>query len=165
MASTTFNMAPVVVNTAAKGGVIRINDDPAREVLAPLHSGGATRTLAAIATAEAQLSGTQADLLISEPERVAALVRLRHRAAVAAESAAREYQETVLPAYATALAKAREALVRAQADTGQIERVITSLGEARLRALELRVAAIEARSELENALGGRLEEALSPTQR
>lgn len=50
MASTTFNMAPVVVNTAAKGGVIRINDDPAREVIAPLHGGGSTRTLAAIAT-------------------------------------------------------------------------------------------------------------------
>jgi hypothetical protein len=123
------------------------------------------RNEAAIATAEAQLSGTQTDLLLSEPEWVAALVRLRHRAAVAAESAAREYQETVLPAYATALAKAREALERAQADAGQIERVITSLGEARLRALELRVAAIEARSELENALGGRIEEALSTNPR
>ena len=43
-------MAPVVVNTTAHGGVIRINDDPAREIIAPLHSGGATRTLAAIAT-------------------------------------------------------------------------------------------------------------------
>jgi cobalt-zinc-cadmium efflux system outer membrane protein len=123
------------------------------------------RNEAAIATAESQLSGTQADLLVSEPERMAALVRLRHRAAVAAESAAREYQENVLPAYATALAKAREALERAQADPGQIERVITLLGEARLRALELRVAALEARSELESALGGRIEEALTTPQR
>jgi hypothetical protein len=49
MASAPSNMAPVTVNTTARGGVIRINDDPAREVIAPLHSGGATRTLAAIA--------------------------------------------------------------------------------------------------------------------
>lgn len=56
MASTAYNLAPVVVNTTARGGVIRVNDDPAREVIAPLHGGGATRTLAAIATGTPSVS-------------------------------------------------------------------------------------------------------------
>jgi hypothetical protein len=50
MASNAYNLAPVTVNTTQRGGVQRVNDDPAREIIAPLHSGGATRTLAAMAT-------------------------------------------------------------------------------------------------------------------
>lgn len=119
------------------------------------------RNEAAVRSAEASLAAARSDLLLVDPERVMATVKIRHRAALAAEQAAARWETQVVPGFESALATAREALARAQAQPGQLEQILARLGEARLRALELRIAALEARARLENAIGGRIEEALA----
>ncbi len=119
------------------------------------------RNEAGIAKAEAAIGAARSELRQVEPARVSAIVRLRYQSALSAERSAREYRETVVPLFQDALVKAREAINRGQAGVTLIQPVITRLTETRLRAFELQITAVEARAELEAALGGRLEEALA----
>lgn len=123
------------------------------------------RNEAGIASAAAAIDAARAELRQVEPGRVAAFVKLRHRSALAAERSARRYRENVLPLFEEALAQAGEAIARGQAGVTQIQPVIGRLSETRLRAFDLDVMALEARAELEAALGGRLEEAMGASIR
>lgn len=119
------------------------------------------RNEAAIARAEAAVGAARNQLLQVEPDRVAALVNLRYRSAVIAERSAQNYRIKVLPLFSDALVKAREGIAKGQAGITQIQPLISRIGETRLRSFALQTAALEARANLEAALGGRLEEALS----
>jgi outer membrane protein TolC len=115
---------------------------------------------AAVAGAQANVEAARNDLRTQEPGRVAALVKLRHRSAQAAERSAAKFSREVVPLFETALTQTKEAIEKGQMGSVAIQPVITRLTESRLRSFELTVAAFEARAELEAALGGRLEEAL-----
>lgn len=52
---------------------------------------------------------------------------------------------------------------KGQGGIAQLQPIINRLTQTRMRAFELQIAALQARAELEGALGGRLEEALSTT--
>lgn len=120
---------------------------------------------AAVAGAAANVDAARNDLRIQEPDRVAALVKLRHRSAQAAERSAAKFSREVVPLFQTALTQTKEAIEKGQMGSVAIQPVITRLAESRLRSFELTVAAFEARAELEAALGGRLEEALGASVR
>jgi outer membrane protein TolC len=120
---------------------------------------------AAIAGAEAAVVAARGELKQFEPERVAAIVRLRHRSALSAQQSAIRYRSEVVPLFETALEQARNDMAKGQGNVTQIQPITNRLTQARLRAFELEVAAIEARAELEAALGGRLEEALGTSIR
>ena len=120
---------------------------------------------AAIAGAEASVDAARNDLRLQEPDRVAAVVKLRHRSAQAAERSAASFNREVVPLFETALTQTKEAINKGQAGAVAIQPVITRLTETRLRAFELTVAAFEARAELEAAMGGRLEEAMGASVR
>lgn len=119
------------------------------------------RNEAAIALAEAEVQSAQNDLAIIAPDRVTSIVRLRHKGALSAARSAAQYKNEVLPQFDKALGIAREALSKGQGDVGQIQIVINRITESRLRAFELQIDAYQARVELEEALGGRLEVALA----
>lgn len=119
------------------------------------------RNEAGIAKAEAAIGAARSELKQVEPARVSAVVKLRYQSAMSAERSAREYRENVVPLFQDALLKAKEAINKGQAGVTQIQPVVSRLTETRLRAYELQIAALEARAELEAALGGRLEEALA----
>jgi outer membrane protein TolC len=123
------------------------------------------RNEAAIAGAEAAIVAAQNDLRIQDPDRVSAVVRLRHRSALSAEQGARRFAQEVVPLFETALSQARAAIAKGQGSPNQIQPIINRLTEARMRAFELWIDSLEARSELEGALGGRLEEALGASVR
>lgn len=120
---------------------------------------------AAIAVAEASVSAARNDMRTQEPDRVAAVVRLRYRSAQAAERSAASFNREVVPLFETALSQTKEAINKGQAGAVAIQPVITRLAETRLRAFELTVAAFEVRAELEAAIGGRLEEAMGASVR
>jgi outer membrane protein TolC len=118
------------------------------------------RNEAAIAGAQASIDAARGELKQFEPARVAAVVKLRYRSALTAEQSAIRYRSEVVPLFETALSKAREAMTKGQGGISQIQPIINRLTQTRMRAFELSNAALEARAELEGALGGRLEEAL-----
>ena len=120
---------------------------------------------AAIAAAEASVSSVRNELKQNNPARLSAIVKLRHRSAVIAEQSAARYRDEVVPLFETALSQAREAIAKGQGGVNQIQPIITRLAESRMRAFELQITALEARAELEGALGGRLEEALAASVR
>ena len=120
---------------------------------------------AAIAGAEASVDAARNDLRLQEPDRVAAVVKLRHRSAQAAERSAASFNREVVPLFETALTQTKDAINKGQTGAVAIQPVITRLTETRLRAFELTVAAFEARAELEAAMGGRLEEAMGASVR
>ena len=123
------------------------------------------RNEAAIASAEAGIDAAQGQLRAYEPGRVSAVVGLRYRAALSAEESAARYTQDVVPLFEAALTQARDAIAKGQGGVNQIQPVINRLTQTRMRAFELRIAALEARAELEGALGGRLEEALGASVR
>lgn len=123
------------------------------------------RNEAGIARAEAAVGAARSELMQVQPERVAAIVRLRYQSALSAERSARAYREKVVPLFEDALLKAKEAISKGQAGVTRIQPVVSRLTDTRLRAFELQIAALEARAELEAALGGRLEEALATSVR
>ncbi|TAG09016.1 MAG: TolC family protein [Verrucomicrobia bacterium] len=118
------------------------------------------RNEAAIAGAQASIDAAKGELKQFEPARVAAVVKLRYRSALTAEQSAIRYRSEVVPLFETALSKAQEAMAKGQGGISQIQPIINRLTQTRMRAFELSNAALEARAELEGALGGRLEEAL-----
>lgn len=118
------------------------------------------RNEAAIAGAQASIDAARGELKQFEPARVAAVVKLRYRSALTAEQSAIRYRSEVVPLFETALSKAQEAMTKGQGGISQIQPIINRLTQTRMRAFELSNAALEARAELEGALGGRLEEAL-----
>lgn len=120
---------------------------------------------AAIAKAEAEVASARNELKQNAPARVAALVKLRHRGALAAESSAARHQEEVLSLFQNALSQARESITKGQAAPNLILPLVSRITEVRMRSFELRVAALEARADLEAALGGRVEEALGASVR
>jgi outer membrane protein TolC len=117
------------------------------------------RRRAAAEAAEAEVRAARAHPLLASPDAVAAEIRGRLAAARQAAAAA-EAQAAALDARR----RAAEAAVRALDEgLGELAAVADSLGrlaEARRRDLELRLEALRARSRLEEALGGRLEQAL-----
>jgi outer membrane protein TolC len=123
------------------------------------------RNEAAIAGAEAAIGAARSELRQYEPERISALVRLRYRSAITAQRSAIHYRGEVVPMFEAALSQARENIAQGQAGVTQIQPIVTRLTQTRMREFELRVAALEARAELEGALGGRLEEALGASVR
>ena len=118
------------------------------------------RNEAAIAVAQASVEAARNELKQFEPSRVSAIVKLRYHSAITAEQSAILYRSEVVPLFETALSKAQEAMTRGQGGISQIQPIINRLTQTRMRAFELSNAALEARAELEGALGGRLEEAL-----
>lgn len=118
------------------------------------------RNEAAIAGAQASIDAAKGELKQFEPARVAAVVKLRYRSALTAEQSAIRYRSEVVPLFETALSKAQEAMAKGQGGISQIQPIINRLTQTRMRAFELSNAALQARAELEGALGGRLEEAL-----
>jgi outer membrane protein TolC len=123
------------------------------------------RNGAAIAGAEAAVEAAGSELRQFEPARISAVVKLRHRSALVAEQSAADYTQEVVPLFEAALSQARDAITKGQGGVTQIQPVINRLTQTRMRAFELRVAALEARAELEGSLGGRLEEALATSVR
>jgi outer membrane protein TolC len=118
------------------------------------------RNEAAIAGAQASIEAAKGELKQFEPGRVSAIVKLRYRSALTAEQSAIRYRSEVVPLFETALSKAQEAMTKGQGGISQIQPIINRLTQTRMRAFELNNASLEARAELEGALGGRLEEAL-----
>jgi outer membrane protein TolC len=118
------------------------------------------RNEAAIAGAQASIDAARGELKQFEPARVAAVVKLRYRSALTAEQSAIRYRSEVVPLFETALSKAQEAMAKGQGGISQIQPIINRLTQTRMRGFELSNAALEARAELEGAIGGRLEEAL-----
>ena len=123
------------------------------------------RNQAAIAGAEASAAAARIELRQFEPTRVSAIVKLRHRSALTAEQTASRYRSEVVPLFQAALSQAQEAMAKGQGGISQIQPIIDRLTQTRMRAFELSNAALEARAELEAALGGRLEEALATSVR
>ena len=123
------------------------------------------RNQAAIAGAEASAAAARIELRQFEPTRVSAIVKLRHRSALTAEQSASRYRSEVVPLFQAALSQAQEAMAKGQGGISQIQPIINRLTQTRMRAFELSNAALEARAELEAALGGRLEEALATSVR
>ncbi len=123
------------------------------------------RNEAGIARAQAGVGVARNDLRLQDPDRVAAVIRLRHRSALSAEQGAARFSREVVPLFETALSQARDAIAKGQGSPNQIQPIINRLTEARMRAFELWIGSLEARSELEAALGGRLEEALGAAVR
>lgn len=119
------------------------------------------RNEAAIAGVQASIDAARNELKQFEPSRVSAIVKLRYRSAVTAEQSAIRYRAEVVPMFETALAQAQEAMAKGQGGISQIQPIINRLTQTRMRSFELGNAALEARAELEGALGGRLEEALA----
>ncbi len=123
------------------------------------------RNQAAIAGARASVAAARSELRQFEPDRVSAVVKLRHRSAVTAEQSAIRYRSEVVPLFEAALLKAQDSIAKGQGGISQIQPIINRLAQTRMRAFELGNAALEARAELEGALGGRLEEALATSIR
>lgn len=123
------------------------------------------RNEAAVAGAQAAAAGARSELRQFEPARVSAIVKLRHRSAVTAEQSASRYRSQVVPLFQAALSQAQDAMAKGQGGISQIQPIINRLTQTRMRAFELSNAALEARGELEAALGGRLEEALATSVR
>lgn len=123
------------------------------------------RNEAAIAGAQASVEAARSELKQCEPSRVSAIVKLRYRSALTAEQSAIRYRSEVVPLFETALAQAQDAMAKGQGGISQIQPIINRLTLARMRAFELGITALEARAELEGALGGRLEEALATSAR
>ena len=119
------------------------------------------RNEAAIAGAQASVAAARSELRQFEPGRVSAVVKLRYRSALSAEQSAIRYRSEVVPLFETALTQARDAIAKGQGGINQIQPIINRLTQTRLRGFELAITALEARAELEAALGGRLEEALA----
>jgi hypothetical protein len=120
---------------------------------------------AAIAGARAAMDAARSELKQFEPARVSAVVKLRYQSALSAQESAIRYRSEVVPLFETALSQARDAMAKGQGGISQIQPIINRLTQTRMRAFELQIAALEARAELEGALGGRLEEALATSVR
>ena len=123
------------------------------------------RNEAAVAGAQAAVHAARSELKQFEPARVSAIVKLRYRSALTAEQSAIRYRSEVVPLFETALSQAQNAMAKGQGGISQIQPIINRLTQARMRAFELSNTALEARAELESALGGRLEEALATSIR
>jgi outer membrane protein TolC len=123
------------------------------------------RNEAAIAGAQASVDAARSELKQFEPARVSAIVKLRYRSAVTAEQSAIRYRSEVVPLFEAALSQAQDAMAKGQGGISQIQPIINRLTQTRMRAFELSNLALEARAELEAALGGRLEEALATSVR
>lgn len=120
---------------------------------------------AAIAGAQASADAAHSELKQFDPARVSAVVKLRYQSALSAQQSAIRYRSEVVPLFETALAQARDAMTRGQGGITQIQPIINRLTQTRMRAFELGITALEARGDLEAALGGRLEEALATSVR
>lgn len=123
------------------------------------------RNEAAIAGAQASVDAARSELRQFEPARVSAVVKLRYRSALTAEQSAIRYRSEVVPLFEAALSQAQDAMAKGQGGISQIQPIINRLTQTRMRAFELSNIALEARAELEGALGGRLEEALATSVR
>ena len=123
------------------------------------------RNEAAIAGAQASVDAARSELRQFEPARVSSIVKLRYRSAVTAEQSAIRYRSEVVPLFEAALSQAQDAMSKGQGGISQIQPIINRLTQTRMRAFELSNIALEARAELEGALGGRLEEALATSVR
>jgi outer membrane protein TolC len=123
------------------------------------------RNEAAIAGAQASVDVARSELKQFEPARVSAVVKLRYRSALTAEQSAIRYRSEVVPLFEAALSQAQDAMSKGQGGISQIQPIINRLTQTRMRAFELSNIALEARAELEGALGGRLEEALATSVR
>ncbi len=117
------------------------------------------RRRAAAAVADAELRAVRAHPLLARPESVAAEVRARLAAALAAAAAAEAHEAALVSRVRAAEASAR-ALDEGLASLDAHAAALARLDEARRRQLELRLESLRARSRLEEALGGRLEQAL-----
>lgn len=117
------------------------------------------RRRAAAAVADAELRAVRAHPLLARPESVAAEVRARLAAARAAAAAAEAHEAALVSRVRAAEASAR-ALEEGLASLDAHAAALARLDEARRRQLELRLESLRARSRLEEALGGRLEQAL-----
>lgn len=120
---------------------------------------------AAIAGARASMDAARSELKQFEPARVSAVVKLRYQSALSAEQSAIRYRSEVVPLFEAALSQARDAMAKGQGSISQLQPIINRLTQTRMRAFELQISALEARAELEGALGGRLEEALATSVR
>ncbi len=120
---------------------------------------------AAIAGAQASVDAARSELKQFEPARVSAVVKLRYQSALSAQQSAIRYRSEVVPLFENALSQARDAMAKGQGGITQIQTIINRLTQTRMRAFELGIIALEARGELEAALGGRLEEALATSVR
>ena len=120
---------------------------------------------AAIAGARASMDAARSELKQFEPARVSAVVKLRYQSALSAEQSAIRYRSEVVPLFEGALSQARDAMAKGQGSISQLQPIINRLTQTRMRAFELQISALEARAELEGALGGRLEEALATSVR
>ena len=120
---------------------------------------------AAIAGARASMDAARSELKQFEPTRVSAVVKLRYQSALSAEQSAIRYRSEVVPLFEAALSRARDAMAKGQGSISQLQPIINRLTQTRMRAFELQISALEARAELEGALGGRLEEALATSVR
>lgn len=120
---------------------------------------------AAIAGAQASVDAARSELRQFEPARVSSVVKLRYQSALSAEQSAIRYRSEVVPLFEAALSQAREAMAKGQGSISQLQPIINRLTQTRMRAFELLISALEARAELEGALGGRLEEALATSVR
>jgi outer membrane protein TolC len=123
------------------------------------------RNEAAIAGAQASVDAARGELMQFEPGRVSAVVKLRYQSALTAEQSAIRYRSEVVPLFEAALSQARDAMAKGQGSISQLQPIINRLTQTRMRAFELQISALEARAELEGALGGRLEEALATSVR
>lgn len=123
------------------------------------------RNEAAIAEAQAAVGAARSELRQFEPSRVSAVVKLRYQSALSAEQSAIRYRSEVVPLFEAALTQARDAMAKGQGGISQLQPIINRLTQTRMRAFELQISALEARAELEGALGGRLEEALAMSVR
>ncbi len=119
------------------------------------------RNEAAIAGAQASVDAARSELKQFEPARVSAVVKLRYQSALSAQESAIRYRSAVLPLFEAALSQARDAMAKGQGGITQLQPIVNRLTQTRMRAFELQIAALEARAELEGALGGRIEEALA----
>jgi outer membrane protein TolC len=117
------------------------------------------RRRAATEAAEAEIRAARAHPLLASPDAVAAEIRGRLAAAREAVAAV-EAQAAALDARRRAAEAAVLALDEGLGDLPNLAESLGRLAEARRRDLELRLEALRARSRLEEALGGRLEQAL-----
>jgi len=118
------------------------------------------RRRAEAAVADAELRAVRTHRLLASPELVAA--EIRARLAVARESAAAADAHAVaLDSRRRAAAACERALDEGLSDLAALAESLDRLAEARRRDLELHLESLRARSRLEEALGGRLEQTLS----
>lgn len=111
------------------------------------------RNQAEIARALADQNAAARQIRFIDERGLDSTIRAAHQRAARYEASARAFDQTVLPAFERNLALVRAQFERGQASLLEIWQLQQSLFEVRREALEARIAAFEARVDLQRAVG------------